>query len=302
MTIPKLSVPSSGLSGRGYRNPFTGEVVPGVTTVLGILEKPGIVNWHIENTVAYAVTHVDELLSRTEEAGMRFLQYYTRRLNQDTLDDESINALNYSMGVLDDLANVGNFIHDFIEADINDWFEPEPWRADLLQMANAYVLWSLENSITEAVTERTLFGAGYAGSADGIGTINGVKTLWDNKSSRAIYDSHVGQLAALGACDTMAEEVEEGTEGAVYYKMIPSVAKHHGGQVDSWWVEKPVPEFTQYGVLQVRPDDSDTKGNAIEAFCEFHVIEQDLIEAGWELFQGALRARHGQARLKKLMK
>lgn len=302
MTVPKLSVPASGLGGRGYRNPFTGEVVPGVTSVLNAIHKEGYINFHIENTAAYAVTHIDDLLSRTEEAGMGFLRYYTRRLKQDDLDDPKTDVYNYSAGVLDDLSELGNFMHDYIECELNGWLTPEPWRVDQMQMIEQFHEWLSENTLEPYATEATLFGDGYAGTADGFGRINGVDTLWDNKTSRQVYDGHIAQLAALGATHTWAREVSEGTEGATYYEIVPSVAKYHGGQVDSWWVEDVVPSFTQYGVLQVRPDDYDSKGNFVEAFAQFERVSQPAIDAAFGLFEGALQVRRAERALKLALK
>lgn len=256
----------------------------------------------MKNTAYYAVTHIDDLLSRTEEAGVRFLQYYTRRLKQETLDDESINVLNYSMGVLDDLSNIGNFIHDYAEAAINEWFTPDPWREDQVQMIIALLEFLNAHQIAPTATEATLFGNGYAGTADLFGDIDGTPTLADWKTSRAVRESHEAQLAALGACTTWAREVSEGTAGAVHYELKPSVAKHHGGQVDSWWVEEPVPAFSRYAVIQIRPDDWDNAGNFIPAFAKIHEIDYSLIEAGWDLFQAALAARHAQHRRKLALK
>lgn len=303
MTHPKLSVPSSGLGGRGYKQIFgDGTPVPSITTALGALEKPGIVNWHIENTVYYAVRNIDDLLSRTEEAGERYLSYYTRRLKERDLDDPEINALNFSMGVLDDLSNLGNFIHDYVECDLQGWFTPEPWRDDQVEMIEAYHEWKEQHEVEVICTETTVFGNGYAGTLDIIAKVDGTPLLIDTKSSRKVYDSHIAQLSALGSAHSMAVEVSEGTEGAVPYKMVPSVSKEHGGQVDSWWVEEPLPAFQGYAVLQIRPGDVDTKGKYLAPFCELHRIDQRLIDTGMGIFQAGLDARVAQRKFAQIEK
>ena len=148
-------------------------------------------------------------------------------------------------------------------------------------------------------TEAPVFGDGFAGTGDIWLVVDGVPMLIDTKSSRAINISHIGQLAALGACDTMAVEVSEGTEGAVYHKLTPAVAAQHGGQVDTWWVPKPTPSFTAYGVLQIRPSDYHrTTGEYLEPFCELHTISQPRIDAGWDWFQAGLAARHAEKAMK----
>lgn len=302
MSVPKLVVPSSGYGTRGYRNPFTGEVVPGVTGVLDALDKPGLVNWHVTQTAAWAVSNVDALLNRSEEEGVRYLQFYSRRLNAEKMDQ--VDVYNYSMGVLDDLSETGNFIHSYTESVRNEWPEeyPPETRTDLWQMIEAFHVWESEHTFETTATEATLFGDGYAGTADWFGILDGVATLGDDKTSRRVYDSHEAQLAALGSTHTWAREVPEGTPGAVYYKIVPSTAAHHGGQVDSWWVEEPVPAFAQYGVLQIRPDDYDTKGKFLPAHCEFHKIHDTIIEAGWDSFQAALAAKRAQRKRKEALK
>lgn len=289
MTVPKLSVAASGYQGRGYKNPKTGEVVPGVTTVLDALDKGGILPWHIEQTIAYAVTHLDDLMNRTEEQGMGFLRYKTRpsqkKINEilDTYDDE---ALLYSGLVLNDLAELGTWIHNYIDEDMNDRFTPEPVNHIHVELMDAYHQLRNAHLFEPLLTEVTIFGNGYAGTADYLGKIDGMMTLGDWKTSRRVYDSHESQLAALGAGETMFREVPEGTPGAIHYELPASVAKHYGGQIDSWWVEEGLPGFQKYAMIQVRPDDDDKP-----RFAQIHYVDQQIIDAGWKRFQGALAVK-----------
>lgn len=289
MTWPKLAVAASGMGGRGYRHPITGDVVPGVTTVLSALDKPGLLDWNIQHTAAYAVTHIDDLLNRTVEQGLGFLRYKTRPSQKkidetlDTFDDE---LLAYSGLVLNDLAETGTWIHDYIDADMNDLFTPEPVNHIHVELMDAYHQLRAKHLFEPLHTEVTIFGNGYAGTADYLGKIDGVMTLGDWKTSRRVYDSHESQLAALGAGETMFREVAEGTPGAVHYELPASVAKHYGGQIDSWWVEEGLPGFQKYAMIQVRPDDDDKP-----RFAEVHWVDQQIIDAGWKRFQGALAVK-----------
>lgn len=303
MTQPKLAVSGSGYGGRGYKQIFgDGSVVPSVTTALGAVGDPsGLIHWNIEQTALYAVTHIDDLLNRTEEAGVRYLQYVTKKQKAEVLDDEELNVFNAARVVLDDLSNSGTFIHQYLDDDLNGRFTVDPVRGDHVEMVEAWHTWRSKHDVEVLATEATVFGCGHAGTGDLWAIVDGVSMLIDAKSSRKIGFSHIGQLAALGACDTMAVEVSEGTEGAVYHKLTPAVAKQHGGQVDSWWVPKATPDFTKYGVLQIRPGDFHrTTGEYIEPFCELHVIPQEQIDAGWEYFQAGLMARHAERKLREL--
>lgn len=305
MTQPKLAVASSGYSGRGYKQVFgDGSVVMSITTALGSVGNPaGLIQWTAEQVALYAVTHVDDLLNRTEDAGVRYLQYVTKKQKPEVLDDEELNVFNASRVVLDDLSNTGNWIHAYIEDDLNGLFPADPVREDHYEMAQAYLNWRAEHDVEVLATEATVFGAGFAGTGDFWAKVDGVPMLIDTKSSRKIGNSHIAQLAALGSCDTMAVEVSASEPGAVYHKLTPAVAAMHGGQVDSYWIPKPTPVFTHYGVLQVRPADFHrTTGEYLEPFCKLHVISQDRIDAGFEYFQAGLMARHAERKLKELAK
>lgn len=306
MTSPKLSQPSSGLGGRGYRALWHPDqiVVPSVTTALSALDKPGIVNWHIENTVAHCVTNADRLAEMNPESAFRFMQYYTRRLNEKKVDE--VSSYDYSMGVLSDLAELGDFIHKWIEDDLNGLFPEDPWREDQEQMIDAYLAWKADNDVEMLYTEKTVFGStssgDYAGTFDHILRVNGRVVFGDTKTARALYETHLAQLAALSAAHTMAVEVPEGTEGAVYHKMPPTVAESHGGQVDSWWVAEGVPGFQDFGILRVRPDDWDRQGTFIPAFCRMEVVPTEQVEAAFGIFEAGLAARHAKKRYDAVVK
>lgn len=184
MTVPKLSVASSGMGGRGYARPGTKEIVPGVTTVLGALDKPGLINWNVTQTAAYAVTHLDDLANRTEEQGIGFLRYKTRPSQKkitETLDQGDDAMLEYSGLVLNDLAELGTFIHSYIEADLNDWFTPDPVNHIHVELIEAWHQWRSEHTIEPLFTEATVYGTGYAGTADFFGKVDGVMTCLDFK-------------------------------------------------------------------------------------------------------------------------
>ena len=279
-------------------------MVPSITTALNSVGDPrGLIHWNIEQTALFAVTHLDDLLNRTEEAGVRYLQYATKKQKAEVLDDEELSVFNFARVLLNDLADTGDTIHKYIEDDLNDRFPDFPTRNDHVEMAEAYHAWRDTHEVEVLATEATVFGDEYAGTGDVWAIIDGVPMLIDAKSSRKLGTSHLGQLAALGAADLMAREVPEGTEGAVHHKITPAVSAQHGGRVDSWWLPVVPPAFSAYGVLQVRPGDFHrTTGEYIAPFCELHTIPQEAIDAGWDFFQAGLRARKAEATLKKYLK
>lgn len=303
MASPKLSVAASGFGGRGYADPFNvngGETVMSITTALGSIDMPGIRNWERQQIAAFAVTHLDEIAAKDMEVGYRYLMAVPKFLTPEKHDeiDPGADVWNAAEFALNEAANAGTWIHEFIEDDLLDNFTKDPVREDQYQMAAAYYEWKSQHDIEIIATERTVFGHQYAGTADFFAKIDGVTTLIDWKSSRMVRDSHKAQLAAIGAAETTAREVSEGTVGAVKHKLQPKVAAEYGGQEFAWFIEEPLPDFQQYAVVQVRPDDTDNYGNPIPAFCEMHVIPQREIDAAYGLFLAGRDVRLAQRALK----
>ncbi|HLS01877.1 MAG TPA: hypothetical protein VK054_07865, partial [Beutenbergiaceae bacterium] len=293
MSDPHLRIRASGYGGSGYFNPFTGEKVIGVTTALGAIDAPGIRSWVAEQTAAYAVANVDMLLERDEERGFAALRWYHNRMTPKKYDDPEIDIENYHVGVLNDLAELGTLTHEWIEAYVQDLFPPDLVRDEQYAMVDSFVEWWDDQDVEIHAVEATLFGGtgqmAYGGTADLFVNLNGKNMLIDVKTSRAVYDSHVAQLAAYGAADTYAKEVPEGTEGAVEYKK-------------KWFVAEPLPPVEAYGVLRVRPDDWTDTGEFIPSFCELQVIPHNQISGGYQMFQGAVQVRQGQREYKQAVK
>ena len=195
MAEPKLRVRSSGHGGSGYKHPLTGKIVPGVTTVLKKLDKPGIVQWAVDNTSAYAVANIDSLLNRTEEQGYGFLRWYWKR---DPLASDQDDIRNYSAGVLNDAANLGTLMHDWIAAEHDAMPYPDVSLAPeyFWQMVAQWDEWKSQHDVEPMFTETTLWSHqyGYAGTADGLWLIDGVPTMLDIKTSRNVWDEHFMQL------------------------------------------------------------------------------------------------------------
>lgn len=310
---PRLRVRASGLGGSGYRIPTWVEngkpvVVPGVTTVLGALDKPGVVQWAVDNTAAYAAANAQELLNRTEVQGFNMLRWYHRKTPD--FDDPIQEMRDYSNGVLNDLADLGTMIHDWIAFEVADMFPPDLIREEQTQMAEAYLDWKDQHYIEPVVSEVSVLNtdARYAGTLDHVwnlgcdhedpclGQSDGelIPTMVDVKSSRAVRDSHIAQLAALGAANVMMREVGVDYPGAVEYD-----TKQWG---KTYWVEDVPPDFSRYAILQVRPKDIDKSGERIPAFCSLHPVDQRFIDLGYETFLGALRVRHAERSIKDLQK
>lgn len=260
-------------------------VVPSVTTILNVLDKPGLQQWAADQTAHYAVANADRLLSRSEEQGFRMLRFYHSRMNSAKFDDPEYDLNDYHTGVLDDLAELGTITHTAVQSIASGDFMPDLTRDEQVQMVEAYMDWESNHEIEVIADELTVYGNYFAGSLDGIWNIDGVPTLLDIKTSKAIRDTHLAQLAAYSASETAAFEVPEGTEGAIEHTYTRDKVKRK-----AWFKMGTVPAFTQYAVLQLRPDEYMSDGSFRPAFCKLHIIPQEVIDVAYLLFQSALNA------------
>lgn len=283
MTDPILRVRASGLKGSGYIVPTQVDeagkriVVAGVTTITGIAHKPGLLQWACDQTAAYAVTHVDDLLNRDETQGYGFLRYRWKR--EPKLDDDP-NIRNWHEHVLNDAADMGRWGHEYVEADLLGDFLPEvteQWQAEMVEVWEQF---KFEHEIEALLVECTVYNPeGYAGTFDLLVKIDGVTYLLDIKTSRGTWPEHYMQLAALGAAPVWLRQTNESEPGAVKY-----VRKD---KPDTWWVEDTLPPFTSYAILRLRAADDD----GTPAYCRLDVVDQTTIDLHYEWFLGHLTAK-----------
>jgi hypothetical protein len=286
VTDPLLRVRSSGQGGSGYKIPTDGgRVVPGVTTVTGIADKPGLRQWAVDLTAAYAVTHVDALLNRSEVEGYGFLRYRWKR--EPKLDADP-NLRNWHEYVLNDAADMGTWFHEYAEADLTDGFTAEPVEDWQQEMVDAWNLFKFEHDIEVLLVEETVYNPiGYAGTFDLLVRIDGKVYLVDIKTSRGTWPEHLMQLAALGAAPVWLRQVDSEHPGAVIYK--------RKDKPDTWWVEDVIPDFAGYAIIHCRPTDDD----GTPPFCELKMQDWNLIDLHYDWFLGHLTAKQAEIRVKE---
>ena len=305
MAAPKLRIPASGHGGSGYVLPpvqVDGKPLKavGVTTALGSAgESGGLVQWAVNNTAAYAVANLEALYGKSEYQGYQMLRFYHTRAKESDFDDPEVDIHNYHSGVLNDAAELGTLTHEWLEAHLAGEFEPTLVREEQTEMIEAFLQWESEHDIEVILQEATVYGyidgMPYAGTFDAILVIDGVTYLVDYKTSAAVRPSHIAQMAAYGMATGLMVECDPFTEGAQPHENKKT------GEV-SYWVEKPLPPFQKYGVLQVRPGTFDDSGTYKPAFVKFHEVSDDMIAAGLDFFKGAMYARHAETKLKKYLK
>lgn len=140
-----------------------GKRVPGVTTILGVLDKHALVKW------------------------------------ANNLGLQGIDSSKYT----DKLAQVGTLAHYLIECHLSGQ-KPDltAYSPEQIDLASNSVLkfhaWEAEHTVEPIMTEAQLVSEQYrfGGTVDFYGLIDGVPTILDLKTSKAIYPEHIHQVAA----------------------------------------------------------------------------------------------------------
>jgi len=185
VTTPALAENVKG-KGRHYRTPDD-MLVPSVTNVIGILDKPALPRWAAK-LVAERAMHLKHSLA-----------------NMD--DNEVVDTLKGAPWSKSKRASDrGTDIHAYLEARLNR-LEPEELSDDAVPYKQAADDWfdAVGASFEDVQTEVTLFHPSYAGTTDLIGILDGAACIVDFKTSKAIYDEAALQLSALAGCYTDAE-------------------------------------------------------------------------------------------------
>jgi hypothetical protein len=176
--------------GSGHSYMLDGTKVPGVTTIIGKLDKPALIDWAARKSAGYAIDHWDELteLPLMERA----------KLIQDARWDSNKKAIVR-----------GNRIHALAEK-LGVEGEAQP-PAELLSQVEAYARfldrWDMESVATEASIAHTEYR--YAGTLDAIvkspklGTI-----LMDVKTGQSVWGEVALQLAAYRYADLLQTATE----------------------------------------------------------------------------------------------
>ncbi len=183
MTQPALAFNKRGM-GRHYRHPATGDEVPSITNIISILDKPAIPRWAAKKVAEQAW----KLRASLAEMG----------------EDECIDVLKGSPWRSSNrAADRGTSVHDYLEA-AAEGREVELSGEALTYKAGADQF--LEEYQPDFVrTEFTVFGDGYAGTADFLAFIGGRLVVGDYKTSKALYPEIALQLAAIRNANVIVE-------------------------------------------------------------------------------------------------
>jgi hypothetical protein len=184
MTTPVLAENVRG-RGRHYRHPNTGDLVPSVTNIIGVLDKPALPRWSALEVAKKAWELRLSLANMDEADAVDVLKGAPWRKSTRAADR-------------------GTTIHAYLEARMLG-LTPEIVEGEALRYRDAAEAWLDDWQPEVIATERTVFGPDYAGTGDLWCMRDGKVTIVDFKTSKAIYKEAALQIAALWAAPVQAD-------------------------------------------------------------------------------------------------
>lgn len=164
-----------------HRYTINGEIAIGVTTVLQRLNKPALVVWAASEAKKYI------------EANLRPGQ----SLDEVEIQQLAKNAMWAHRNRKDTAAEMGTFVHQWIEDHINGKNPILPVNPQLQKAVEAFIKWYEKLDISGDVEKRLCSPSlNLAGTVDFIGKLDGKLTIMDWKTGSGIYPEYLYQMGA----------------------------------------------------------------------------------------------------------
>jgi hypothetical protein len=171
-----------------HRYEVDGKVVPGVTTVLGIVNKPALVPW--------AAKMAAEEFTRQIKPGVAYDEVSLSAIAEDIKRSHRAKTAA--------AATVGTIVHDWVEEFLRMGRPPaDPVNEAAQNGVLAWLEWWRANEVRPAMVERIIYHPeGYAGRVDFVGEVNGRRMVADIKTSSGVWPEMWLQVHAYAAALT----------------------------------------------------------------------------------------------------
>lgn len=184
-----------------------GTVVPSVTTVLKVLDKPALVAWAANQTVKKAIELFARLTDKDGAVHVSFAQA------QEVLEEAKKKFRETSR----DAADIGTIVHAAIESIILGE-QPAPITDEnVANGVTAYTQWFQQNNVRPVRVEAYLGSKkyGFGGTVDFVGYIGDKLVVADWKTSTGIYEEYKIQVSAyIAAVEEMLADKKQKFKGA----------------------------------------------------------------------------------------
>lgn len=223
MTAPALArkarqgEPGYETGGRVYEHPVTGEVVPSITAVISMIDKPALKFWAARRCAEYAADNLDSLGLLDQDARVKAIKAAPWRESGEASEN-------------------GDVVHDWIDRIIKggsiNSTELGAATVTARRMLASFLKFQDKYKPEWLASEFTVFSHkyGYAGTGDWAARIGQWTVLGDTKTGKAVYPEVGLQTVALARADVIV--TPDGKE-------------------------TPMPVFNRLAVLHVRPTFAD---------------------------------------------
>lgn len=169
-------------------------IVPGVTGILRVLDKPALMPWAQGLVAEAAIAHRSELEGWVSVGGVDGAVSLLRKAAETQRDKA---------------AGIGSEVHALAEALVKGQQVTVP--PDLAPYVTAYLNWQAAFEPEFLAVEEMVFSdVGYAGTLDAICVIAGETWLLDYKTSKGTYSETAMQLAAYARADFIGRPGDAG--------------------------------------------------------------------------------------------
>lgn len=179
------------------------KVVEGATGVTGVIAKPALVPWAVNQAILH--------LNKTIKPGVAYDELQLR-----DIFDEAKKAHRQKSTYA---ADVGTLAHEAIERFIKEGDRTPPFNEEAKKAFISFVKWADDNKVEFLESERKIYSKQYeyAGTMDFVCKIEGELLVGDTKTSSAIYEEYWFQTA--GYQQAYVEEMGADVKGRVIVRV-----------------------------------------------------------------------------------
>jgi hypothetical protein len=171
---------------KNHHYTLDGKPITGVTTILGVIAKPALIQWSANMAVDYICENISQLITGDKETQDRLL----------------LEARKAHCQKRDKAADIGTLAHKQIEK----WIKkeaPEPVSEQVKKMVDNFIDWATKNKVKFLASERQVYSEKYffCGTYDFLCEIDNKIWLGDIKTSSGIYPEMFFQTAGYQICE-----------------------------------------------------------------------------------------------------
>lgn len=147
-----------------------------VTGILGVINKPMLIPWAVNQAVSFLQGHLGEPIT----------------------DELLAEAKSQHEKVRDEAASLGHQVHEWCNGYLMGKEPPLPEDIRVMNGVLAFLKWVEEHDVKFTESEKLVYSkqCGYVGTMDAVAIIDGKKCVLDFKTGKGVYPEHHMQVAA----------------------------------------------------------------------------------------------------------